>query len=116
MSLAKNLNLKDGMKLSVVGRPAGVDLCDVATTTSLNADAVLVFVKTLAEVDATCAPAIDAAKRDGLAWIAYPKARQLGTDLNRDVLWHHLLKHGIQGVRQVSIDDTWSAMRFRPKK
>ena len=30
--------------------------------------------------------------------------------------WKHLLKQGIQGVRQVAIDGVWSAMRFRPKK
>ena len=44
MSLAKKLNLKDGAKLRVVGKPAGVDLGDVATTTSAKAEAVLVFV------------------------------------------------------------------------
>lgn len=53
---------------------------------------------------------------DRLAWIAYPKAGQLGTDLNRDILWQHLLPRGITGVRQISIDDVWSAMRFRPSK
>ena len=46
----------------------------------------------------------------------YPKAGQLGTDLNRDILWKHLLKKNIQGVRQIAIDNVWSAMRFRPKK
>ncbi|MEW5848050.1 MAG: hypothetical protein AB2A00_04520 [Myxococcota bacterium] len=116
MSLAKKLNLKDGMKVRVVGKPAGVDLDDVTTTTSAKADAVLVFVKTLSEVDAKCAPMVDAAKEDRIAWVAYPKAGQLGTDLNRDVLWRHLQKNDIQGVRQVALDDVWSAMRFRPGK
>lgn len=116
MSLAKKLNLKEGMKLRVVGKPAGVDLGDVATTTSAKADAVLVFVKTLAEADAKCGPMVEAAKEDRIAWVAYPKAGQLGTDLDRDILWKHLLKEGIQGVRQVALDDVWSAMRFRPGK
>ncbi|HEX2021675.1 MAG TPA: hypothetical protein VHH36_03130, partial [Candidatus Thermoplasmatota archaeon] len=107
MSLAKKLNLKDGMKLRVVGKPAGLDLGDVATTTSAKADGVLVFVKKLDEVDAKCAPMVEVAKADGLAWVAYPKAGQMGTDLNRDVLWKHLLKQGIQGVRQVALDDVW---------
>lgn len=114
MSLAKKLNLKDGMKMRVAGKPADVDLGDVATTSG-KADAVLVFVKKLAEVDARCAPAIEAAREDRIAWIAYPKAGQLDTDLNRDILWRHLEKQGIQGVRQVALDDIWSAMRFRPR-
>ncbi|MDC0715117.1 hypothetical protein POL68_42105 [Stigmatella sp. ncwal1] len=116
MSLAKKLNLKDGMKVRVVGKPADIDLDDVTVTTSTQAEAILVFVKTLAEVDAKCAPLIAAAKEDRLAWAAYPKAKLLGTDLNRDVLWNHLETQGIQGVRLVAIDAVWSAMRFRPAK
>jgi hypothetical protein len=116
MSLAKKLNLKDGMKVRVVGKPAGIDLDDVTVTTSARAEALLVFVKTLAEVDAKCAPLIEAAKEDRIAWAAYPKAGQLGTDLNREVLRKHLEKQGIEGVRQVAIDAVWSAMRFRPEK
>jgi hypothetical protein len=116
MSLAKKLNLKPGVKVRVMGERSGVDLDDISTTTSPSADGVLVFVRTLADVDATAGPLVAAARQDRLAWVAYPKAGQLGTDLNRDVLWKHLQKHGIQGVRQVSIDDVWSAMRFRPQK
>ena len=116
MSLAKKLNLKDGMKARVLGKPADVDLGDVAVSTSAKAEATLAFVKTLAEVDAKCAAFIEAAQGDRLAWIAYPKAGQLGTDLNRDVLWKHLQRHGIQGVRQIAIDAIWSAMRFRPDR
>ena len=76
----------------------------------------LVYVRTLAELEAKARPVIALAKGDGIAWLAYPKAGQLGTDLNRDILWRHMLKKGVQGVRQVAIDATWSAMRFRPKK
>lgn len=112
MSLARKLNLKEGMKLRVVGKPPGVDLDDVGS--SASADAILVFVKTKTEVDEKAKPAIEAAKKDRISWIAYPKGGQLGTDLNRDVLWKHLSEYGIEGVRQIAIDDVWSAMRFRP--
>ena len=115
-SLAKKLNIKEGMKVQVIGKPADVDLGDVAVAASSTAEGVIVFVKRLADVDATCGPLVDAAKEDRIAWIVYPKAGQLGTDLYRDVLWKHLLMKGIQGVRQIAIDDVWSAMRFRPKK
>jgi hypothetical protein len=50
---------------------------------------------------------------DGTLWVAYPKAKKLGTDLNRDSLWKAMEKHGFRGVRLVSLDDTWSAMMFR---
>ena len=37
-------------------------------------------------------------------------------DVNRDTLWPILGEHGMRPVSQVAIDDTWSALRFRPLK
>jgi len=45
------------------------------------------------------------ASADRLASLAYPKARQLGTDLDRDFLRGHLRPHGIDPVRRVALDD-----------
>jgi hypothetical protein len=115
-SLAAKLNLKPGMKARIVGKPADIDLPGVAATASAKAEAVIVFVKTVAEVESRAGPAVDAAKEDRIAWLAYPKAGKLDTDLNRDILWRHMLGKGIQGVRQIALDEVWSAMRFRPKK
>jgi hypothetical protein len=115
MSPAKKLNLKDGMKIRVLGKPPDVALADLTIATRGVSDAILVFVKTLDELAAKGAPFIEAALADRIAWLAYPKAGQLGTDLNRDVLFQRLLKQDIQAVRQVSVDAVWSAMRFRPK-
>lgn len=53
-------------------------------------------------------------EEDRVAWVAYPKAGQLDTDLNRDILARRLEQEGIQAVRQVAIDTVWSALRFRP--
>ena len=115
-SLAKKLNLKEGMRLRVMRKPGDVKLDDIPITTSLNADAVLVFVKTRAELDTTCGPVIEAARIDRIAWIAYPKGNQLETDLNRDILMKRIRTEGIQAVRLIALDDIWSAMRFRPGK
>ena len=112
--LAKKLNLRSGMKVHVVNKPADVDLSGLATTESPDADGVIVFVETLADVEAKSAPAVKAAKADRIAWLVYPKGGQRGTDLNRDILWKHMLQQDIQAVRQVAIDPTWSALRFRP--
>ena len=79
-----------------------------------DADAVVAFARNKAELDSVAAPAIEAARQDKLAWIAYPKAGKLGTDLNRDILASLLTERGVQPVRQVAIDETWSALRFRP--
>ena len=60
------------------------------------------------------ADVVTAASADRLTWVAYPKSGQLGTDLNRDVLAALLTDEGVRPVRQVAIDDVWSALRFRP--
>jgi hypothetical protein len=78
------------------------------------ADVIVAFARNSSELASVAAPAIAAARRDKLAWIAYPKAGQLGTDLNRDILARALSGEGVQPVRQVAIDDVWSALRFRP--
>jgi hypothetical protein len=47
-----------------------------------------------------------------LLWVAYPKGGR--ADINRDTLWPMLTPLGLRPITQVSIDDTWSALRFRP--
>ena len=73
------------------------------------------FVTKVADLDRLAAPMVEAARADRLAWVAYPKAGQLGTDLNRDILAKELQKRGAQPVRQIALDEVWSALRFRPR-
>lgn len=47
-------------------------------------------------------------------WVAYPKGNR--TDINRDSLWPILGEYGLRPNGQVAIDETWSALRFRPLK
>ena len=79
-----------------------------------TAKALIVFIKNADELRAKVAPAVAAARRDAITYIAYPKAGQLGTDLSRDTLWAMLRGQGIRPVRNIAIDDVWSALRFRP--
>jgi hypothetical protein len=47
-------------------------------------------------------------------WIAYPKGNR--TDMNRDTLWPIVAPCGVRPIGQVSVDEVWSAMRFRALK
>ncbi len=54
-------------------------------------------------------------KDDVLLWFAYPKksSKNYDSDISRDKGWESLGKYKYEPVRLVSIDDDWSAMRFR---
>jgi hypothetical protein len=114
MSLAKKLNFKPGQTVEVHARPNDVDLGDVEVVDGGATGGVIAFVRTVVDVDAQISRVREALGDGRIAWLVYPKAGKLGTDLNRDILWRHLgLTQGLTGVRQVAIDDTWSAMRFK---
>ena len=117
MDVGAKLQIKPGQRVATVAGPGEIPAVAPAgaqTASPDAADVVVAFVRTRAELDTVAAPALDAARRDKLAWIAYPKAGKLGTDLNRDILRETLADRGVQPVRQVAIDDVWSALRFRP--
>lgn len=47
-------------------------------------------------------------------WIAYPKlSGKLKSDLSRDRGWEPIAAHNLHGVMQVSLNEDWSALRFR---
>jgi hypothetical protein len=115
MDLAKKLQLRPGQGVEVTGIDAGSlpVLGDLATAEGPEA-ALLAFVTDRAVLGDHLTDVVTAAAADRLTWVAYPKSGQLGTDLNRDVLAALLTDEGVRPVRQVAIDDVWSALRFRP--
>jgi len=113
VDLTGKLQIKPGQSVAVVNAPPGVTLPASTSSEPHNADAVIGFAVRRDDLG-QLSPVIGAARADRLAWIGYPKGGKLGTDLNRDRLAQAMTAEGIQPVRQVSIDDTWSALRFRP--
>ena len=117
MDISAKLQIKPGQQIAIVAGTEDVPAIvseGMKRATPDAADVIVTFVRSQADLDTLAAAAIDAARRDKLAWIAYPKAGKLGTDLNRDILAQLLAGRGVQPVRQVTIDDVWSALRFRP--
>jgi phage-related baseplate assembly protein len=117
-SVASKLQIKPGRSVCVIGRPHDATL-DLGQELSFvrdqaKSDAVIVYITRRADLEQLSAPLLGAARRDALTWVAYPKAGQLGTDLNRDTLAALLQAEGVRPVRQIAIDDVWSALRLRP--
>ncbi len=125
-SLKEKFQFKNVTKLAVRNAPAGyadklaaaLDGIEVLAGPDATADALLLFVNNLAEAQALAPGAVATvatAKPEGILWIAYPKGGSgIKTDVNRDKLWPVVQDSGWRPVRQVAIDDVWSAMRFRP--
>ncbi|WP_223702576.1 DUF3052 domain-containing protein [Sutcliffiella deserti] len=54
---------------------------------------------------------------DGLLWLCYPKKSSKtykGADCNRETVAALLADENFEPVRQVAIDEDWSALRFKP--
>ena len=81
-----------------------------------TADTVVLFVRNLGEVEAHHQDVVAAAQRDAAVWIAYPKAKQLGTDLSRSVVESEFSDGGLKPVRQVTLDSVWTAVRLRSRE
>ena len=98
--------------MALVGRP--VEIALLAPIVPIErADALLVFAVTQAELSDHLARLQGFARADKLTWLAYPKASQLGTDMNRDTIRAYANQHGLDPVRQIAIDEFWSAMRLK---
>jgi hypothetical protein len=124
-SLENKLNLKPHHILLIVNPPDGMvgqlqaELPGIPMTTDPAADhnSVLLFIHTFDDALTRVPPALNLAAPGGLMWVAYPKGTsKIKTDINRDTLWQAVLKMGWHPVRQVALDETWSAVRFKPSE
>ncbi len=76
---------------------------------------VIHFVQKPADVHKAAKMISSSLEADGVLWIAYPKktSKKYKAEITRDDGWQSLGDHGFEPVSQVSIDDDWSALRFR---
>ena len=81
-----------------------------------KADCVIAFVRCRADVQAVASAVLSAVVEDGLLWFAYPKkSGAVKSDLSRDIGWEPVFAGGFDSVARISIDETWTGFRFRPK-
>jgi len=129
--LFKKLLLKPGYRAALLYAPEGyprsegdlpegvhlVDETGVAAEPPHSFDFVHLFVGSVRELQERSPGALTAVKSGGLLWISYPKKTgKIKTDISRDAGWDAVKRAGLEGVSLVSVDDTWSAMRFRPSE
>ncbi len=122
--LFQKMNLKAQTEIVVVDAPESFE-AELAALQSVRVlrwleecqtvDFFLAFVTRQADLDRLAKAAAAKARGDALLWFAYPKAssRRYRCEFNRDNGWTALGEAGYEPVRQVAIDEDWSALRFR---
>jgi hypothetical protein len=75
----------------------------------------LIFVKTEADVKKAAKNYFRLLEPDAVSWLAYPKktSKKYSSAITRDNGWSALGELGYEGVAMVSIDEDWTAFRFR---
>ena len=120
--LFKKLNLTTQDVVHVLNAPASFELelaalqgVSIQRTVSGRSSFAIAFAVTQAQRDAASTALARACEGDAVLWIAYPKgtSRKYTCEFNRDSGWSVLGAAGFEPVRQVAIDDDWSALRFR---
>jgi hypothetical protein len=80
---------------------------------------IILFVRSASEVNLLAPKVLHNLTANGVLWLCYPKKslKLFSTGLERDRGWRSTLNNlGFYGIRMVSIDEDWSAVRFRNKK
>lgn len=121
----KKLNYKDQPVIYAINAPASFDvslqsMSPMATIKNVVAasdeiEFVLLFATRKEALDTQVRQIAPQLKGDALFWICYPKgsSTKYQCDFNRDTGWKILGDYEMEPVRQVAIDEDWSALRFR---
>ncbi|MEB2784974.1 hypothetical protein [Algoriphagus persicinus] len=122
--ILKKMTWKDGMNIQIWNAPA--ELNELISTweaadliqPSFKPDFMLAFVQTEEEVKKYFFEMQNLAPEDQQIWLAYPKgtSKRYKAQINRDSGWKFLGEFDYEGVRQIAINEDWSALRFRKTK
>lgn len=119
----KKLHLDPGQRFLALNVPEGyIEALKDATGVTADRqskrgdyyDCVHLFVTRVAELELFAPVALNALVDDGYFWISFPKKNSgVQTEMSRDNNWDLLLREGWRPVTILSVDDTWSCLRFR---
>ena len=119
----KKLRYKQGFRIWVVGAPAAFEAQLVSGSKDLtrvekpgkDLDLIQSFFTRRAHLERDLPRLQSAMGPRTMLWICYPKAKALGTDLNRDIIREAVALAGLETVAIAAIDPVWSALRCKPR-
>jgi hypothetical protein len=124
-SIFTKLNYKEGQTIYVLNQPDMFE--EILATVSPgiiarkevepndSVEFVVIFTTLRTNLEEMAKKVTPRLKGDATFWLAYPKgtSKKYKCDFNRDTSWEIMAPFNLMPVRQVSIDDDWSALRFR---
>jgi len=123
--LFQKLNFKDHSSIVLQNSPESfkVEMREMSKVTTVlegadeagSIDFVLCFAVRIDEIKDFLSKNISKLQGDAIIWICYPKqsSKKYKSEINRDMGWEFMAEHELEPVRQVAIDEDWSALRFR---
>lgn len=121
--VSKKLGIKEGTRALLVNAPEeavqAIDPPPLERASELNGefDYIHFFVRTQVEFNDMFPKLKAHLKQTGMLWVSWPKGGKLGTDLRLTTVIKLGYDHGLVESKSVSIDATWSALKFtHPKK
>lgn len=120
-TVAQKLFIKEGMKVVFVNPPQGYQArlklpknVTVLKEATAPIDFIQVFVANRNELEEQLPKLKKMLSPKGMLWVCYYKGTsKTKTDIHRDTINAYAHTIGLVGVSLISIDDDWSAMRFK---
>ena len=119
---SKKLGIKEGARAFLVNAPAeareAIDPARLDLAQELRGmfDYIHFFTKSEAEFNSMFPRLKRHLKPTGMLWVSWPKNRKMGTDLTLTKVIELGYNHGLVESKTISIDETWSAIKFTHPK
>lgn len=122
-TVSEKMGVKEGARGIFVNAPEAARTAidppglDVAPELAGEFDYIHFFARTRTELDDAFPKLKAQLKPTGMLWVSWPKNKKLDTDLTLPKVVGIGYGHGLVESKCLSIDDTWSALKFtHPKK
>lgn len=120
-NIFNKLKIKPGVIFGVVNKPGNILLEGAVPiyknkfdATIKSFGAIMLFTRSADDINSLMLK-VQSLSSDIILWISYPKQNgEIKSDLNRDNVCNELKKYGYKAVAQISLDTTWSTIRFKP--
>jgi hypothetical protein len=122
-TVSEKMGVKAGTRAILVNAPktarqaTAPPSLDLASELAGEFDYIHLFARTQAELDDTFPKLKAHLKPTSMLWVSWPKNKKLGTDLALAKVIEIGYNHGLVESKTLSVDATWSAMKFtHPRK